>query len=406
MIRDGADISHDIESGGYQPLFSLLYITAISTTNSFKYTAATFTLLSGRVLLSGDQFYAERRSPAGWLLHDRIDSRAEFVDAARHRWVDPTATARTIMNYAQPWQENGYLILRNAFDPARIKSLREICESTFEQWKRESFKDGEPFGYCYEPKAWNLIHLNHPKYHTQQPERLAHLLDAVADPLVLKIIAQLFREDAVMMQCNLYIDPPGEGFIGSWHRDAQFFPGTDDAKERRDVAEEADPPRELHMHIPLVPTAATEVVPGSHRRWDSDEELQVRRNNPINGKMPAAMSIKLEPGDLAFFHVNSIHRGLYKLGVPRRTIAVTFGRAAHPRKATAEMMKAWRGYVATYQPWFLKADYLDGCANSTKTFFQRFVDVYRDSWKPEYLADLHPKLQEYFMMSDSRSERA
>lgn len=199
-----------------------------------------------------------------------------------------------------------------------------------------------------------------------------------------------------MMQINYYIDPPGETRIGGWHRDCQFFPGVDEEAQKRAIAEEADPPRELHMHIPLVPTQATEVVPGSHNRWDTPEEHQIRTKDATSDKMPGRLVIQLQPGDLAFFHVNALHRGMYHKGVRRRTIAVTFGRASHPRKATPEMMKQWRGYVATYQPWFLKQGYLDGCAPSTRAFFQRFVDVYRDSWKPEYLKELTPQLQEYF----------
>jgi len=300
------------------------------------------------------------------------------------------------MNYSQQWQEQGYLIVRQAFDADRIKALFEVCESVYDQWKRESTKDGEPYGFCYGPKAWVLIHLNHPKYHRQHPEWLPRLLNAVADPLALQILSDCFREKAVMMQANYYVDPPSEGWTGIWHRDCQFYPGIDEAKQRIAVAEEADPPRELHMHIPLVKTAATEVVPGTHRRWDTDEEFHVRMKEPVDGKMPGALRIALEPGDLAFFHVNAIHRGLYPLGVPRRTIAVTYGRAAHPRKATAESMKAWRGYVATYQPWFQKPGYLDGCAPGTRHFFQRFIDIYQDSWKPEYLTELTPQLQEYF----------
>ncbi len=300
------------------------------------------------------------------------------------------------MNYVDPWKEQGYLIVRNAFGADRIRRLLETCESAFEQWKRESTKDGEPMGYCYGPSAWVLIHLNHPKYHRQHPERLPCLLDAVADPLALQILGEIFREDAVMMQINYYIDPPGETRIGGWHRDCQFYPGMDEAAQQRAIADEADPPRELHMHIPLVPTRATEVVSGSHNRWDTAEEHRIRTKDATSDKMPNRLVIELQPGDLAFFHVNSIHRGMYFQGVKRRTIAVTFGRASHPRKATADMMKQWRGYVATYQPWFLKPGYLDGVAPGTRAFFQRFVDVYRDSWKPEYLRDLTPRLQEYF----------
>jgi hypothetical protein len=244
-----------------------------------------------------------------------------------------------------------------------------------------------------------MIHLNHPKYYRHHPEWLPRLLDAVAAPLVQQILRDVFREEGVMVQINYYMDPPGETRIGNWHRDCQFYPGMDDEAQKRAVAEEADPPRELHMHIPLVPTEASEIVSGSHNRWDTPEEFRIRKHDASSDKMPGRLVIRLQPGDLAFFHVNSLHRGMYLKGVKRRTIAVTFGRASHPRKATAEMMKNWRGYVATYQPWFLKPGYVDGCLPGTRAFFQRFVDAYRDSWKPEYLADLHPDLQRYFRNS-------
>ena len=151
------------------------------------------------------------------------------------------------------------------------------------------------------------------------------------------------------------------------------------------------------MHIPLVATAASELVPGSHRRWDTPEERRIRLHEPLCESMPGAKRLHLEPGDLAFFHVNTIHRGLYYQGVPRRTIAVTFSRKSQVRKATAELMKAWNGYVCTYQPWALKTGYLDGASDSTRELFGRFIETYRDSWKPEYLVpELGPLRQAYF----------
>jgi hypothetical protein len=300
------------------------------------------------------------------------------------------------MNYHQQWKGQGYLTVPKVFDADRVAKLYEVCESTFEQWKRESTKDNQPMGYCYGPTAWVLIHLNHPRYYQQHPEWLSRVLDAVAHPLAQQILRDIFGEDGIMMQINYYIDPPGETRIGGWHRDCQFFPGMDEEAQKRAIAEEADPPRELHMHIPLVPTHATEVVPGSHNRWDTPEEFQIRTKDSTSDNMPGRLAIQLTPGDLAFFHVNALHRGIYTHGVRRRTIAVTFGRASFARKPTAEMMKAWKGYVATYQPWFKKQGYLDGCSLVTRAFFQRFVDVYGDSWKPEYLKELTPQLQEYF----------
>jgi hypothetical protein len=301
------------------------------------------------------------------------------------------------MGYRETWNKQSYLKLPQVFSQDRVKRLYEICESVFEQWKADSTPDSEPMEYCYKPTAWALIHLNHPKYHQKEPGRVAELLNAVADPVVMGVINDVFADDAVMMQINYYIDPPGETRIGAWHRDCQFFPGVDLEGQKKVVAEEADPPRELHMHIPLIPSHATEVVPGTHNRWDTPEELHIRTKDATSDKMPGRLPIDLTPGDLAFFHVNAIHRGMYYVGVPRRTIAVSFGRVAYPRRATAEWLLNWKGYVCTYQPWFQKPGYLEGCTPEAKAFYGRFVETYQDTWKKEFLVpELGPKLIKYF----------
>jgi hypothetical protein len=301
------------------------------------------------------------------------------------------------MGYREAWNKQSYLKLPQVFTRERVERLYAVCERSFEQWKREGTSDGEPMRYCYKPNAWCMIHLNHPKYHRQDPTGLADLLNAVADPAVMEVIREVFADDAVMMQVNYYIDPPGETRIGDWHRDCQFYPGVDMEGQKKAVMEEGDPPRELHMHIPLIPSHATEVVPGTHNRWDTPEELRIRTQDAKSEKMPGRLPIELVPGDLAFFHVNAIHRGMYYVGVPRRTIAVSFGRVAYPRLATPEWLLNWRGYVCTYQPWFEKAGYLDGCTPEARAFYERFIQTYRGTWKREYLLpELGPELIKYF----------
>ena len=286
--------------------------------------------------------------------------------------------------YRQQWLEQGYLVVPGAFSPEKVGKLFEICERSYAQWRAESTQDSEPDYHHYKPDAWSIIHLNHPKYFRDHPADLPVLLNAVADPFALEIVEEIFTEAPLFTQANYYIDPPSEPFFGGWHRDCQFFADGDEAKERADVQAESEPPRELHMHIPLVPTAATEVVPGSHRRWDSDEELNVRRHDRFSDAMPGALRLHLEPGDLAFFHVNALHRGLYPVGVPRRTLAVTYGRPSFARPATARSMQERRGYNATYQPWFLRENYLDGTTPETRRFFERFIETYRESWQPQF----------------------
>lgn len=71
--------------------------------------------------------------------------------------------------------------------------------------------------------------------------------------------------------------------------------------------------------------AAKELVPGNHKRWDTDEELDIRLEN--NGRknyedISSGVCITLEAGDLLAFSANIIHRGLY--GMDRLALDVLF----------------------------------------------------------------------------------
>ena len=288
-------------------------------------------------------------------------------------------------NYRKQWQEQGYLVLPGALDLDRVARLHSICERVYDQWRRESEPGSEPGGHHYQPSAWSLLHINHAKYHREFPSDLAFVLDMLADPLPIGLIEDIFQDEAVFMQSNYYIDPPSLPLPAGWHRDCQFFAPGDEAKELADLMVEAEPPRELHMHIPLVKSAATQVVPGSHRRWDTPGEEAVRRRNPVDGDMPGALRLGLNPGDLAFFHVNTLHRGHYPVGVPRRTIAVSYGRRNAARLADIEWMRRFQGYACTYQPWFQLPHYLDGIEPATRAFFERFIEVHGPSWTPDLL---------------------
>lgn len=72
----------------------------------------------------------------------------------------------------------------------------------------------------------------------------------------------------------------------------------------------------VHFRIPLVDERGIEVVPGSHTRWDTPEELDVRlaRNNrKPHHDLSTGEEIALNAGDLCVFSAAMIHRGLYGL---------------------------------------------------------------------------------------------
>ena len=59
-----------------------------------------------------------------------------------------------------------------------------------------------------------------------------------------------------------------------------------------------------------------ELVPGTHKRWDSDEKFNVRheKNGRLSSEnLSSGKVVKLAAGDLLIFSADMIHLGLYGL---------------------------------------------------------------------------------------------
>jgi ectoine hydroxylase-related dioxygenase (phytanoyl-CoA dioxygenase family) len=72
----------------------------------------------------------------------------------------------------------------------------------------------------------------------------------------------------------------------------------------------------LHLRVPIFDEPGMELIPGTHKRWDNEEEYNVRQEE--NGKVSSddisdGKQIPLEAGDLLVFSADMIHRGRYGL---------------------------------------------------------------------------------------------
>jgi len=306
--------------------------------------------------------------------------------------ISPTEIASA----REQWRRQGFLVLPNVLGAEQIERLRQIVDHVYAQW-RERPPMNEPGDYGYEPNAWIILHLNHTAYFRQHPEYLKELLDTIALPVSIAMLESIFGEPPLLGQACLFIHPPGLSRPGNWHRDCQYLTNGEE-EERAAVRDEADPPRELHLNIPLLTTRHTWVVPGSHLRWDTPEERDIRLNHATSKDLAGAVQLTMEPGDIGFFHVNSLHRGTYDKDFPRRTLNFTYSRASVVRPAKGiEDLNHRKGYFPSYQPWCLKPGYLDGVQPGTRAFFERFIRTYRDSWRPDYLSEeLGPERLAYF----------
>lgn len=269
----------------------------------------------------------------------------------------------------QQWVSDGCVIVRGMFDPARTAHLRAICDRILDQWRVANPETGKVGGG---PEATVMRHLNHRGYFGDDLGELTTLMDAVADDKVLNTMRTIFQEEPLFRCTSYFFNPLAGGKDGNWHRDSQFTTPNDEA-EQAVLTKAAEAGNSVQMQIALVPSDDIELVPGSHRRWDTPAEYAIRKadggaNNRSNA-MPGAVRVVLEPGDAVLFNPMAIHRGRYHTDRPRRTLMLTYTKSSEP-------------YVDYFsnQPWFLTPGYLAAISPQARPFFDRFVTRYQENW--------------------------
>jgi hypothetical protein len=154
---------------------------------------------------------------------------------------------------------------------------------------------------------------------------LAPIWAFAASPRVcalLEAIAQCESADALQLKdAHYYHEQTMRDWDGDWHRDSQFS-GPDPELERELIASTCS----VHVRVALEDDDRLEIVPSSHSRWDTAEELRVRKGrNRATDQMPHAARVSLEAGDACLFHAWSIHRATYRCAPIRRTLDLLYG---------------------------------------------------------------------------------
>lgn len=261
-------------------------------------------------------------------------------------------------DFKREWDERGFFVVPQLFDASVVEKMREICDDIRQQWLAESPRPEEAANYT------NMAYLTEARYFKKHPEHRTTLLEATAHEQTLDIFKRVFAVEPLFHNTQYFFEPACETRAGDWHRDQQFI-SPDPAAEKAMLSHVG-----VHVHIAFVPDDNLEIVPGTHARWDTPEEYEIRKN--LNGRkrnedVRGATRISLDAGDACFFSAWSLHRGHYIAGKLRRTFDVIY--AASP--------------AANYTPppaGFLEPGMFDELKPQTRAFFKRFVEAYRERW--------------------------
>lgn len=197
------------------------------------------------------------------------------------------------------YQEQGYFVIRNYFNAAEIASLREVILKFHDLWK----KDNADF---YKEVAFNSSLITGSEY--LGTDDRVKLFNFISCKKMMAVVDAVIKTKPAFMNTQLFFNPINPDLKDFWHRDCQY---DHDVDVQKVVIHET---QVVHLRVPLFDELGMELVPGTHKRWDSEEEFNVRQEEQgrlSNENLSTGKAIKLAAGDLLVFSADMIHRGLY-----------------------------------------------------------------------------------------------
>lgn len=199
------------------------------------------------------------------------------------------------------YNEEGYFVIRNYFSASEIESHRRTVLKFHELWK----KDNEKF---YQEEAFNSSLITGSQY-LAYDDRIK-LFNFISSKKIMNIVDSVIPVNPAFMNTQLFFNPVNKHQKDFWHRDCQY---DHDVEVQKKVIQET---QVLHLRVPLFDELGMELVPGTHKRWDSEEEYNVRQEEKgrlSSENLSTGKIINLAAGDLLVFSADMIHRGLYGL---------------------------------------------------------------------------------------------
>ncbi|NQZ06660.1 MAG: phytanoyl-CoA dioxygenase family protein [Algicola sp.] len=197
------------------------------------------------------------------------------------------------------YEEQGYVVIRDYFSAPEISSLKQVILKFHELWKY----DNKTF---YQQEAFNSSLITGSQY--LGCDDRVKLFNFISSKKMMAIVDSVIPVNPAFMNTQLFFDPFNAQQENFWHRDCQY---DHDVEVQQKVIHET---QVLHLRVPLFDELGMELVPGTHKRWDNEEEFDVRQEE--NGRLSSeslstGKKIKLAAGDLLVFSADMIHRGLY-----------------------------------------------------------------------------------------------
>jgi hypothetical protein len=228
-----------------------------------------------------------------------------------------------MMNDRRSFEHNGFILRRRLLSPEVVGRLVQIGERIHAEWLEEQ---GEEARRLDRVNSTGLTATRYfrPPFAAERPM----LFDTLADDALWHLLTAAFGDDLYFHGTQMFFNPLGGRRWPYWHRDIQYM-DCDETQQQALMGELCN----LHVRLPLRPERSFMHVPGSHARWDTDRERDVRleRSGQATWEdLPSATALDLYPGDGLIFSAHMLHRRTYEGNNARLSLDVMLGKP-HPR---------------------------------------------------------------------------
>lgn len=194
----------------------------------------------------------------------------------------------------------GYHLFPGLIPLDTVRLLKDILLRSHREWLEE-FQN---------PKNVNSAYLTSTNY-TKNKEDRNTLFQFIGSDLLLDVCHLVFKDSIFFLNTQIFYNPTDSNKLPYWHRDIQYLGIPEENQKERILKDHV-----WHFRIPLEKDPGIWLVPGSHIRWDREEERKVRLE--LEGKknhedIENQILIPHNPGDLLVFSAHLIHKGSYDL---------------------------------------------------------------------------------------------
>ena len=220
------------------------------------------------------------------------------------------------------FEKDGFVLRRRLLSREIVARLSAIGARVHAQWLQEHAEEARKHD------SINSTGLTATRYF-QSPfdgERRI-FFNALADSALWDLLTAVFGDDLYFHGTQLFFNPQNGPRRPYWHRDLQYM-SYDETRQRALLGELCN----LHVRIPLRTERHFMLVPGSHARWDTDLERDVRLEDSGHHsweELTSATTLDLEPGDTLIFSAHMLHRGTYDGNHSRLSLDLMLG-TPHP----------------------------------------------------------------------------